>query len=85
MPSDKKDKKHILPSDKVDAKNGVLRKKMQDLEQDLEQAPEDLKEDVFNALDKIQLFADILDLFTVKFSQAEVELFDTITSIDRNE
>lgn len=36
-------------------------------------APEDLKKEVFSTLDTLNLFADIADLFTVKFSMTEIE------------
>jgi len=38
--------------------------------------PEELKEEVFNSLDTLHLVADIIDLFTVKFTQSESEFLD---------
>ncbi len=41
-----------------------------------EPAPEELKEEVFRTLDTLNLLADIVDLFTVKFSKSEAEFLD---------
>lgn len=41
-----------------------------------EPVPEQLKEEVFNSLDTILLVADVVDLFTVKFTQTESEFLD---------
>lgn len=37
--------------------------------------PESLKKEVFNTLDALNLFADIADLFTTKFTLTELEAF----------
>lgn len=41
-----------------------------------ESPPEDLKEEVFDTLDTLLFMADLADLFTVKFSRAEMEFLD---------
>ena len=41
-----------------------------------ESAPEELKDQVFDTLDTLNLVADIVDLFTVKFSKTEAEFLD---------
>ncbi|MEM9820119.1 MAG: hypothetical protein AAF985_03575 [Bacteroidota bacterium] len=41
-----------------------------------EEAPKELKKEVFNTLDTIQLFADIADLFTIKFTRTELDFLD---------
>lgn len=41
--------------------------------------PEDLKEEVFSTLDTLNLFADIADLFTAKFTMTELEAFGMTT------
>ncbi len=43
-------------------------------------APENLKDAVFSTIDAAALAADILDLFTVKFIQAQAELLDMLPS-----
>jgi hypothetical protein len=40
--------------------------------------PQNLKDAVFSTLDTTSVFADIIDLFTVKFIQAQTELLDAI-------
>lgn len=44
-----------------------------------EAPPDDLKEEVFNTLNSINLLADILDLFTLKFTQTEADFLDNLT------
>ena len=44
-----------------------------------EEAPQELKKEVFNTLETIQLFADIADLFTLKFSRTELDFLDLTT------
>jgi len=44
-----------------------------------EEAPKELKKEVFSTLDTIQLFADIADLFTLKFSRTELDFIDLTT------
>ena len=41
-----------------------------------EPAPEQLKREVFSTLDSIQLVADVLDVFTIKFMKTEVDFID---------
>lgn len=43
--------------------------------------PEELKEEVFGTLDTLNLFADIADLFTLKFSMTEFEAISTVTEL----
>lgn len=42
-------------------------------------APEDLKGEVFKSLETFQLVADILDLFTTKYTLTELELIDLVS------
>lgn len=42
--------------------------------------PEDLKKEVFSTLDTLNLFADIADLFTAKFTMTELEAFGMTTA-----
>ncbi len=41
-----------------------------------ESVPDDLKEEVFSTLETMQLFADVLDVFTTKFIQTEMDFLD---------
>lgn len=64
------------------SKNKKTSKKLEDKFQQLGKGtkmPEDLKEEVFSTLDSITLFADIVDLFTTKFSMTEVEVIGMAT------
>ena len=38
--------------------------------------PEHLKSDIFTTIDIIELTADMLDLFVIKFSQAEISFLE---------
>lgn len=40
------------------------------------QVPEHLKKDIFSTIDVIELTADMLDLFVIKFSQAEISFLE---------
>ncbi|MCB0686133.1 MAG: hypothetical protein KDC53_06400 [Saprospiraceae bacterium] len=40
------------------------------------QVPDHLKTDIFNTIDIIELTADVLDLFVVKFSQTEISFLE---------
>jgi len=42
-------------------------------------APEDLKKEVFKSLETFRLVADILDLFTTKYTLTELELIELAT------
>lgn len=46
------------------------------------EAPEVLKEEVFSTLDTLQLAADIIDLFTVKFVESNIKV---LTRMDEGE
>jgi len=51
-----------------------------------QKVPEDLKEEVFGTLDSLNLFGDVLDLFTTKFSKSEANLIDLVSNpTDKNE
>ena len=41
--------------------------------------PEDLEKEVFDTIDTLALFGDVLDLFTAKFTQSEAHLIDLIS------
>lgn len=56
-----------------------LEKVFKKLEPDID-PPKDLKKEVFNTLDTITFFGDIVDLFTVKFSTSEANFLDLIGS-----
>lgn len=43
-----------------------------------EKAPEDLKEQVFDTLERLTLFADLVDLFIGKFPLAEAEIINSL-------
>jgi len=82
MPSDKKNiSKSVSSEKKVYRSDTILKEKLQKLEQTAEQVPVDLKEDIFNVLDNVQLFADILDLFTVKFSQTKAQVIASVDNV----
>lgn len=40
------------------------------------EVPEHLKSDIFTTIDVIELTADLMDLFLVKFSQAEISFLE---------
>lgn len=44
--------------------------------------PEELKKEVFGTLDTLNLFADIADLFTAKFTMTELEAFGIATELE---
>lgn len=44
--------------------------------------PEELKKEVFGTLDTLNLFADIADLFTAKFTMTELEAFGISTELE---
>jgi len=48
-------------------------------------APEDLKTEVFKSLETFQLFADVLDLFTTKYTLTELELIETATKTEEKQ
>lgn len=45
-----------------------------------QEAPEQLKTEVFRTLDFLEMFGEIADLYTAKFSAAEMGLLDTIAT-----
>lgn len=55
------DENHKKPREILEEKFGALESKAE--------APEELREEVFNTLDAMGLFADLADLFTVKFTE----------------
>ena len=58
-----------------------LTEKIQQLGQ-TEVLPEELKKEVFSTLDTLNLFADIADLFTAKFTMTELEAFGISTELE---
>ncbi|RMF19775.1 MAG: hypothetical protein D6765_17630, partial [Bacteroidetes bacterium] len=42
--------------------------------------PEELKKEVFDTLDALSFLSDLIDLFTIKFSQSELELLDHLNA-----
>lgn len=50
-----------------------------------DKAPKGLKEDVFHTLDSLNLFADFIDLFTVKFSETELIFLDALQTDEDKE
>jgi hypothetical protein len=54
----------------------ILEKKFLELNEGREPAPADLKEEVFETLNSLIMVGDLMDLFTVKFAQTEMNLFD---------
>jgi len=47
-----------------------------------EALPVELKKEVFGTLDTLNLFADIADLFTAKFTMTELEAFGISTEVE---
>lgn len=70
MDNKKKNIPDNTPLKKKAEKN--MEEKFQQLGQNTK-VPEDLRKEVFSTLDTLNLFADIADLFTVKFSMTEIE------------
>lgn len=59
--------------------NNPFQDKLQDMFADFgpeDAAPEELKKEVFKTLDSINLVADMIDLFTAKFTISEAGLLD---------
>jgi hypothetical protein len=44
--------------------------------------PEELKSQVFKTIDRIQLFTDMFELFTVDFANSEMKMIDLMTKRD---
>lgn len=40
--------------------------------------PKDLKEEIFQTLDTVELMAGMMDLFTIKFAQSEIDFIETV-------
>jgi len=43
---------------------------------------ENLKAEVFKTLDSLILFGDIINLFTIKFTEAEIQMINTTISLE---
>ncbi len=56
-----------------------LRKHFQDMGKE-SPLPEELKKEVFDTLDALSFLSDLIDLFTIKFSQSELELLDHLNA-----
>jgi hypothetical protein len=54
----------------------ILEKKFHELNEGRAPAPADLKEEVFATLNSLILVGDLMDLFTVKFAQTEMNIVD---------
>ncbi len=65
--------------------NQIDSKYTQNFEELLKQAEADpaLKKEVFSTMERIQRFAEVLDLFTVKFLESEATLFGHILKSDK--
>lgn len=69
---------------KDDALKEHLKEQFRRME-DKTQPPEDLKNEVFDTLDSLSLFADILGLFTIDFTAAEMTILDAMNDENQDE
>ena len=73
---------------KGEAKDDVLKEHLKEQflhMEDKTQPPEDLKNEVFDTLDSLSLFADIVGLFTVDFTEAEMIILDAMNDSNQEE
>ena len=60
-----------------DRLRAILEEKFRKLNKELEfEAPPELKQQVFSTLSSLTILGDMLDLFVIKFAQAELTLLD---------
>lgn len=58
----------------------ILEKKFLEMNPEHEEAPADLKEEVFGTLNTLIMVGDLVDLFTLKFAQTELNFLDPTQS-----
>ena len=63
----------------------MLWEKLQSIEKESNPAPEELKEEVFSTLDTVNFFADLADLFTVKFTEVELAVLEAMNEVIEEE